>query len=122
MLAAIRGHQGVKALKKVEPDSGSASSKSLQDSLRKQLARRRLAFGGQDSKRKEGLGVKDKEGLGGQNFASLSKLIPEPEDEADLGEDSTGIEGKTLFKHIFRKSSSSRIQRRSAGKGTVIMT
>ena len=55
-----------------------------------------MAFGGQDSKRKEGLGVIDKDGLGGQNFASLSKLIPEPEDDSDLGEDSTGIEGKRL--------------------------
>ena len=74
MLEAIRGHNGVKGLKKAtDPDVGSASKEgNFQDDLRARLAQRREAFGGED-------------------LGSLSNLIPV---DPDLKEDSSGFEGR----------------------------
>ena len=74
LLEAIRGHNGVKGLKKTDPGVGTPASKegSFQDDLRARLAQRREAFGGDD-------------------LGSLSKLIPV---DSDLKEDSPGFEGR----------------------------
>ena len=92
LLAAIRAHQGVQALKKAEPVSKSQKSKvqkskseTLQDSLRGPLSKRREAIDGQD-------------------LGNLSKLIPEPEAESDPEDNSTGFEGKNkkiIFMYIY---------------------
>ena len=75
LLAAIRAHQGVKALKKAKPVPLS-KSESLEDSLKVQLTKRRQAFHGED-------------------LGSLSKLIPEPEAESGSEDDCTVFEGKS---------------------------
>ena len=75
LLAAIRAHQGVKALKKPEPVSLS-KSENFEDSLRVKLAMRREAVGGQD-------------------LGSWSKLIPEPQPESGQEDYSAGFQGKS---------------------------
>ena len=74
LLEAIRGHNGVKGLKKTSPGVGSPSNKegSFEDDLRARLAQRREAFGGED-------------------LGSLSNLIPV---DSDLKEDSAGFDDR----------------------------
>ena len=74
LLEAIRGHNGVKGLKKTSPGVGSPSNKegSFEDDLRARLAQRREAFGGED-------------------LGSLSNLIPV---DSDLREDSAGFDDR----------------------------
>ena len=73
LLEAIRGHNGVKGLKKRSPGVGSPSKEgSFEDDLRARLAQRREAFGGED-------------------LGSLSNLIPV---DSDLREDSAEFDDR----------------------------
>ena len=81
LLEAIRGHNGVKGLKKnSDPRLVSSSTEgSFQDDLRARLAQRREAFGGDD-------------------LGSLSSLIPV---DSDLKEDSSGFENRWKYSYLW---------------------